>query len=191
MVLGGGVFICFAGIVLQEVLPTDHLYPMINHFYPNGRGLFQDDPLPHPHLTIGLNGLRRMKMRSVIRDGLHTPHISIQLNYRVTRQTVFSNTIIVTPTEGRSFGRIERIFHRASTDPESCRIDAKVQWSCFDGLWWINALLLRFTLGFPVILSMLKYITSSISSIIINSSFYQTFRQLRAYFLSSLVSFSF
>lgn len=48
--LGGGVFICFAGIVClptkQEVLPTDHLYPMMNHFYPNGRGLFQDDPSP-------------------------------------------------------------------------------------------------------------------------------------------------
>lgn len=26
-----------------KVIPTDHLYPVMKRFYPDGRGLFQDD----------------------------------------------------------------------------------------------------------------------------------------------------
>lgn len=42
-----------------KVILTDQLYPMMKHFYPIGRGLFQEDSAPSTGLAGLPNGLKR------------------------------------------------------------------------------------------------------------------------------------
>ena len=43
---GLGPLVPLEGRVTAKVVLSDHLYPMMKHFYPDGTGLFQDDNAP-------------------------------------------------------------------------------------------------------------------------------------------------
>lgn len=153
--------VCFHLSTQQEVLLTDDLYRMMKRFYPIGSGC--------KLFTMAFTLLTSQSNRTTEGRVLQHHHHNSKW-----RKIFWMNGV-----------------HHSSTDPESCRIDAKLQWSCFDGLWWLNTILIRLMLGFPLILiSLLIYIISYISSILMSSNFYQIFLQLHSYFLSSLVSFN-
>ncbi len=135
-----------------KVVLSDHLYPMMKHFYPDGSGLFQDDDAP-TYKAWGVTGLMSMKMNEtwIICYGLRSHQISTQSNTygRFWTDVLDSHHLHHHhQNRGNIFGK--NGVHPSSS-PETWRINAKVHWSCSGSTWWPNTLLRHFMLVFPLI----------------------------------------
>lgn len=59
--VGGILLECFGWKGYCKVLLSDHFFPLMNYFYTDGSGLFQDDPAPiHRTRGLTLNNLMSM-----------------------------------------------------------------------------------------------------------------------------------
>ena len=67
------------------------------------------------------------------------PNWTIMGDSEAAPETEFSTTINKTPNDGIYCGRIAS--HSSNRVLDTCRIYAKVYWSCSGGSWWPNALL--------------------------------------------------
>lgn len=122
--------------IRTAALLTDYLYTMMKHFYPGRRSLFQFDSAPI-HRAWDVNDVNHMPQPSESRD------LNKQLLYGGFLSDVLNRAfhhLNQNPKWGKIFWRNDaHCFH--STLPETCRINAMVQWSCsgtlFALIWYL------------------------------------------------------
>ncbi len=129
-----------------KVVLSDHLYPMMKHFYPDGSGLFQDDNAP-VHRARGVtewfdeyeNDVNHMLWPSQSPDFNPIEHLWEILDWRVRQRSPPPSS--------------KRQMREYVLEEWCCRINTKAHWSCSGSMLRSNTLLRHFMLFFSFSLS--------------------------------------